>query len=239
MYKAAIFDMDGTILNTITDLTESINHSLSLIGEKHDFTEEEVKLCFGCGIRADMEKSLAMARGCPLNDLEWIGNQIPLSDYHITEEELIGLENLFNPYYASHSRNHTAPYEGIPEVLHTLIGKGIQTAVASNKNDSDVQILSKAIFPGLFTLSIGNSENIRRKPAPDMIHEILDKLHLSKEEAIYIGDSEVDIETARNAGIPCISVAWGFRTEDFLSRHHAERIITSPEEMVKIISDEP
>lgn len=235
MYKAAIFDMDGTILNTIGDLTEAINHSLSLMGEKHDFSEEEVKLCFGCGIRADMEKSLAMARGCPLSRLEWIGNKIPLSDYRITEDELSRLENLFNPYYASHSRNHTAPYEGIPEVLETLIQKGIKTAVASNKNDSDVQVLAKNLFLRLFTLSIGNSENIRRKPAPDMIFKILHTLHIEKEEAIYIGDSEVDIETARNAGIPCLSVTWGFRTVDFLEHHGAEKLIERPDDLLKWI----
>ena len=225
MYKAVIFDMDGTILDTISDLTDSINYALKEIGEKHNLSEDMVKLCFGCGIRADMEKSLALARGCPGEDLEFVGNSIPLFSYHFNEEDVKRLESLFNPYYSSHCRIHTGPYEGIINVLKTLKAHGICTAVASNKNEKDVKLLAENLFPHLFDEVIGNGPELPRKPAPHMIHRILEELSLSPEESVYVGDSEVDIETAKNAGIPCISVSWGFRTVPFLKAHGASFIV--------------
>ena len=235
MYKAVIFDMDGTILNTISDLTAASNYALEQMGRRHDFTEEKIKLCFGCGIDADMEKVLALEGGCPEEELEYIGSSIPFSRYHFSEKDVETLKSFFVPRYAAHCREKTAPYKGIPEVLSALRSHGVLTAVASNKDDRDVQVLAEALFPRLFDRAIGNHKEIRRKPAPDMVLEILKDFHLTPKDAVYIGDSEVDLETAQNSGLPCISVDWGFRTRSFLLAHGAEVIVSSPAELLPLL----
>lgn len=235
MYKAVIFDMDGTILNTISDLTAASNYALEQMGRRHDFTEEKIKLCFGCGIDADMEKVLALEGGCPEEELEYIGSSIPFSRYHFSEKDVETLKSFFVPCYAAHCREKTAPYKGIPEVLSALRSHGVLTAVASNKDDRDVQVLAESLFPRLFDKAMGNHKEIRRKPAPDMVLEILEDFHVPPAEAVYIGDSEVDIETAKNAGLPCISVSWGFRTRPFLLSHEARVIVSSPRELIPLL----
>lgn len=235
MYKAVIFDMDGTILNTISDLTAASNYALEQMGRRHDFTEEKIKLCFGCGIDADMEKVLALEGGCLEEELEYIGSSIPFSRYHFSEKDVETLKSFFVPRYAAHCREKTAPYKGIPEVLSALRSHGVLTAVASNKDDRDVQVLADALFPRLFDRAMGNHKEIRRKPAPDMVLEILEDFHVPPAEAVYIGDSEVDIETAKNAGLPCISVSWGFRTRPFLLSHGARVIVSSPRELIPLL----
>lgn len=235
MYKAVIFDMDGTILNTISDLTAASNYALEQMGRRHDFTEEKIKLCFGCGIDADMEKVLALEGGCPEEELEYIGSSIPFSRYHFSEKDVETLKSFFVPRYAAHCREKTAPYKGIPEVLSALRSHGVLTAVASNKDDRDVQVLADALFPRLFDRAMGNHKEIRRKPAPDMVLEILEDFHVPPAEAVYIGDSEVDIETAKSAGLPCISVSWGFRTAPFLCAHGAEVMVSSPAELLPFL----
>lgn len=235
MYKAVIFDMDGTILNTIGDLTAASNYALEKMGKRHDFPEEKIKLCFGCGIDADMEKVLALEGGCPEEELEYIGSSIPFSHYHFTEKDVKRLKSFFVPRYTAHCREKTAPYEGILEVLSALRSHGILTAVASNKDDQDVQVLARALFPRLFDRAMGNHKEIRRKPAPDMVLAILKDLHVSPAQAVYIGDSEVDLETAKNAGLPCISVDWGFRTRPFLLSHGASVIVSSPRELIPLL----
>lgn len=202
MYKAVIFDMDGTILNTISDLTAASNYALEQMGRRHDFTEEKIKLCFGCGIDADMEKVLALEGGCPEEELEYIGSSIPFSRYHFSEKDVETLKSFFVPRYAAHCREKTAPYKGIPEVLSALRSHGVLTAVASNKDDRDVQVLAESLFPRLFDKAMGNHKEIRRKPAPDMVLEILEDFHVPPAEAVYIGDSEVDIETAKTQAFP-------------------------------------
>jgi phosphoglycolate phosphatase len=233
--KAVIFDMDGTILDTLSDLTAATNYALGKYGERHDFPPFLVGLCYGSGITADMEKCLALARGCIPEDLEFIGNRIPLSAYGFTSEDVKKLEEIFSPYYASHNHIRTAPYKGIPEVLSALRNQGIKTAVASNKNDSDVQTLASSLFPSGFDAVIGNSPSIRRKPSPDMVLAILEKLSISKEEALYVGDTETDFETAQNAGVKCLAVDWGFRTVEFLKGHGAEIIIHEPLEILSYV----
>lgn len=233
MYKIAIFDMDGTILNTLEDLTISTNYALEKMGKRHDFQPDLVRLCYGCAIDADMEKVLAMAAGCPAEDLEYIGNRIPLAQYGFSSEEVQQIKAIFTKHYSAHCHLHSHPYEGIPYVLHGLRRKGIHTAVASNKDDCDVQKLAAAHFDGLFEVTIGNSEKVRRKPDPDMLLRILDTLHLTPADAVYIGDSEVDVQTAKNAGMPCISVSWGFRTKDFLLRHGATTVAENADELLE------
>ena len=233
--EAVIFDMDGTILNTLEDLTISTNYALQKTGRNHDFPADLVKLCYGCGIDGDMEKVLAMEAGCPAEDLEYIGSTIPLSRYGFSDTDVQALKSIFTVYYSAHCHIHTGPYEGIPAVLQALQCQGIRTAVASNKDQGDVKKLADALFPGLFTVTMGNHPAIRRKPAPDMIEQILETMALSKDQALYVGDSEVDIETAQNAGIPCISVDWGFRNRKFLEHHGAPCIVSSAEELLEKI----
>lgn len=233
--QAVIFDMDGTILNTLEDLTISTNYALAQTGRKHDFPSDLVKLCYGCGIDGDMEKVLAMEAGCPAEDLEHVGGSLPLSRFGFSDTEVQELKSIFTVYYSAHCHIHTAPYAGIPEVLHALQSQGLQTAVASNKDEGDVQQLADALFPNLFSVTIGNHPAIRRKPAPDMIEQIVRTLSIPKDSALYVGDSEVDIETARNAGIPCISVDWGFRNQQFLKNHGATCIVSNAEELLETI----
>lgn len=235
MIKAIIFDMDGTVLNTLTDLTICTNYALEQLGYAHDFPADRVKLCYGAGIIADMEKSIAMAKGCTDEDLEFVGNEIPLSHFGFGEKEVLALRDVFSPYYADHSGDHSAPYEGIVDLLKELRNRKIKTAIASNKDESDVVALAEKLFPQLFDRIIGNSPKRNRKPAPDMINDIADEWNLSKEEILYVGDSEVDLETAINANVKFLAVPWGFRTEKFLKDHGAETIIQKAEEILEYV----
>ena len=230
MIKAAVFDMDGTILNTIGDLTDSLNYALVETGHKGGHSEETVKLCFGWAMRLDMIKAIAMAKGFSAKDLELAGNTIPA-----TEEEIDELMDVFTSYYGTHNQIKTKPYSGIPEVIRTLRKKGIRCAVASNKDDEHVQSLSKNLFPGLFDISIGRNPEMAIKPDPEMILSIARHLGIKAKEIVYIGDSEVDIMTGKKGGFPSISVAWGFRTGEFLKNHGAERIAFSPDELIEMI----
>ena len=221
MIKAAVFDMDGTILNTIGDLTDSLNYALVETGHKGGHPEEMVKLCFGWALNLDMIKALAMAKGFSAKDLELAGNKIPVEDIPATEEEINELMRVFTSYYGSHNQIKTNPYSDIP--------------VASNKDDDHVQILSKKLFPGLFDISIGRNPKMAIKPDPEMILSIARRLGIKAKEIVYIGDSEVDIITGKKGGFPSISVAWGFRTGEFLKNHGAERIAFSPDELIEMI----
>lgn len=150
MYQAVLFDMDGTILNTITDLTICTNYALSQLGKPHEFPAELVKLCYGCGIEADMQKALAMAAGCAGEDLEYIENPTPLSSYGLTAQDTARLQSIFVPYYSAHCHLHSTPYDGIPALLSALRKRGIRTAVASNKDEADVAKLAAMHFPRSF-----------------------------------------------------------------------------------------
>ena len=211
-YQLVIFDLDGTILNTLEDLYFSVNHAL----QKSGFalrTLEEVRQFVGNGIRKLIER--AVPSGCSENQI----NQVHAD---------------FTAYYAVHCADHTRPYEGISELLSTLRKTGIKTAVVSNKADYAVQILCQDYFPGLFDAITGEREGIRRKPAPDSVLSILNALQISPQQAIYVGDSDVDIQTAKNAGLACISVCWGFRDKEFLIRNGAQHLILHPEELLSI-----
>ena len=235
MIKAAVFDMDGTILNTIGDLTDSLNYALVETGHKGGHSEKIVKLCFGWAMHLDMIKAIAMAKGFSAKDLELAGNTIPVEDIPATKEEIDELMDVFTSYYGTHNQIKTKPYSGIPEVIRTLRKKGIRCAVASNKDDEHVQSLSKNLFPGLFDISIGRNSKMAIKPDPEMILSIAHHLGIKAKEIVYIGDSEVDIMTGKKGGFPSISVAWGFRTGEFLKNHGAERIADTPEDIIEII----
>ena len=202
-YALAVFDLDGTILDTGEDLNASLNHVL----RKYGLPERSVadtKRFLGNGIRRLIE--LGAGEGVPAATLDAM-----FAD--------------FKTHYAAHCLDKTRPYEGIPALLASLRDGGVKIAVVSNKADFAVRELVERFFPGLFDYAVGEREGVRRKPAPDAVDEVLRALSVPRERAVYIGDSEVDIATARNAGLPCISVAWGFRDEAALRAAGAEQIV--------------
>lgn len=208
-YKLAVFDMDGTILYTLQDLTDGLNHAL----RKNGFPEKkltEVRSFVGNGIRHEVECS------------------VPAD----TKKEMIQkVYEDFNAWYEVHCFDHTKPYEGILSLLQDLRKAGMKTAVVSNKGDYAVQELDRKFFQGLLDCGVGEKENIARKPAPDTVNEVLKELQISKTDAVYIGDSKVDLRTAENAGMPCIIVTWGYRDEEDLRKQGAQTIVRTVEEL--------
>ncbi|MCI5945465.1 MAG: HAD family hydrolase [Oscillospiraceae bacterium] len=213
MYKLAVFDMDGTILDTLEDLKDSTNFALEKCGYPTR-TYDEVRRFVGNGIRKLIER--AVPEG-------------------LTVEQIDRVHEVFTEHYKVHCADKTKAYDGIKPLLEKLRANGVKTAVVSNKADYGVQELCKEYFDGLFDYAIGEREGIRRKPAPDSVNEALRVLGMSKSEAVYIGDSDVDFETAKNAELPCISVLWGFRDEEFLREKGATLFVHDPAEIYDII----
>lgn len=213
--KIVIFDMDGTLLNTLEDLMISTNYALSQFNYT-THTIEEVRFFVGNGVAKLIE--LAIPNG--LNN----------SNYEKCLE-------IFKEHYEKNMCNHTTIYNGILELLKHLKEKNIKTAVVSNKFDLAVKELSRKYFRDLIDIAIGENEKagIKKKPAPDTVFEVLNLMNLKPEEAIYIGDSDVDIMTAKNSNLPCISVTWGFRDREFLIKNKAEIIIDKPEDILQYI----
>lgn len=234
-YQAAIFDMDGTILDTIEDLKDALNYSMARFGHRADFAAQETCLFFGGGARVAVTRALAAEAGWSDKDILKIGTPEEPTGPVTDEETIQEILDFYKSYYAAHADIKTGPYPGIPQLLQRLAQLGVSTAVISNKPDPAVQSLCRDYFPDLFSYSAGEIAGIPRKPAPDMIHAALDKLGASPEETVYIGDSEVDIETARNAGLDCICVDWGFRTRDYLISSGAARIVSTCDELLERI----
>ena len=212
-YKLVIFDLDGTILNTLEDLADATNYALG----KHGCplrTIEEVRRFVGNGIRKLIERAVPAG---------------------MTEQEIDGVHQTFSDYYQQHCADKTCPYEGILPLLQRLRAAGCLTAVVSNKADVAVQPLCRQYYEGLFDYAVGEREGIRRKPAPDAVLEVLRRLEVDAADAIYIGDSEVDIQTAANAGLDCIVVTWGFRDRAYLEGQGGRRFVDSPEEIDDIV----
>lgn len=207
--KLAIFDMDGTILDTLGDLCDSLNYVLAKQGYPVR-TLDEVRSFVGNGIAKLIER--AVPCDC-------------------TKEQTLGVYEEFIPYYREHCAEKTKPYDGIVKLLSDLKQNGIWLAVVSNKADAAVQDLCKQYFKGLFDIAVGECPGMEKKPAPDAVNLVLDKLHISREEAVYIGDSEVDIATAVNSGLQLCVVDWGFRDVDFLKAHGAKRIFSDTESL--------
>lgn len=209
-YELIIFDLDGTILDTLEDLADSTNYALEVNGFPTR-TIDEVRQFVGNGIAKLIERAV------PENT-------------ELKKRELV-LE-AFKKHYKLHCADKTKPYDGTMQALNSLRREGVLTAVVSNKADFAVQSLCKDYFPDLFDYVVGEREGIRRKPYPDSVLEVLEKLQVQKEKALYVGDSEVDIQTAVNAGISIASVGWGFRTEGFLKEHGASNVFNSMEELM-------
>ncbi len=212
-YELVVFDMDGTILDTLEDLADSVNRVL----ERFQYparTLEEVRRFVGNGRRKLLERALPA---------------------EVSEEEAERIFQEFTSYYQAHCAQKTRPYQGIPRLLETLRASGCRTAVVSNKADPAVRELCARFFPGLFDAMSGERDGVGRKPAPDMVDAILGELSVPRERAVYVGDSEVDIATARNAGLACVSVSWGFREKEFLRAQGAERIADTPGELEALL----
>ncbi len=236
IYSTAVFDMDGTVLNPLGDLTDAINYAMAETGHRHDYTQDLVRQFFGSGVTVAIIRALATEQGTAPEDLLQVGTDHDNISGSIDAGEVKRIQEIYVPYYAAHCNDKTGPYDGIPEVLRALHAAGVKTAVVSNKPDIAVQTLVKELFDGLFDLSIGEMDGVRRKPAPDMTDKALRELGCTdKKKAVYIGDSEIDMQTAVNAGLDCISVDWGFRGRKFLEDNHASRIVSRPEELLPLI----
>ena len=230
--KLVAFDMDGTVLDTLRDLTDSVNHVLVSHGLPAR-TADEVRQFVGNGARRLVEQAVGEGTACSENMDQHprgigpaSGDQCPWG-----AGSLDTLLDEFREYYRAHSAIHTKPYPGIPELLRALRAAGIRTAVVSNKPDAATKLLAEQYFPGLFDIALGERDGMRRKPAPDMLEYVMRELGVMAEETVYVGDADTDIETARAAGVPCYSVTWGFRDEAFLTEHGATRLIHTPEEL--------
>lgn len=208
-YKLVIFDLDGTILDTLEDLRNSVNFALknNILPER---TTEEIRRFVGNGIR------LLIERAVPEN-----------TDSAVTEKVFSD----FRDHYAVHNMDNTKPYDGIYTLLENIRIENVKTAVVSNKADFAVQKLIKLLFDGSFDFVLGERADINKKPAPDMVNEAIKQCGVTSEESVYVGDSEVDIETAKNSGIDCIIVDWGFREREFLIKNGAEKTVSSTEEL--------
>ncbi len=234
-YTAAIFDMDGTVLDTVGDLTDSLNYVMRKLGHKSDYTTDEAKCFFGSGVGVAVTRALAVEAGHSLDELEQVGTDHDEITPTISSAEVERVVELFRPHYAEHCDIKTGAYPGIMDLLADLKLAGVACAVVSNKPDPAVQRLAAEIFDGMFDLSVGEQEGLRRKPAPDMVRRALAGLGVIPEQSVYIGDSEIDLQTAENSGMDCIAVAWGFRGESFLAEHGAQMIVHEASEVGDII----
>lgn len=209
--RYAIFDLDGTLLDTLDDLTDSMNYMLG----KHNFplrTRDEVRNFVGNGVRKLVERAVP-------------------NDYKEDDEFIDKFYNDFSLYYNSHSDIKTSPYPGTLDMLDKLLENGFDIAIVSNKIDSAVKDLSMKFFGERIKAAIGEKPSIRHKPEPDMVFMAMEKMDADKGNSIYIGDSEVDIQTAKNSGIPCISVLWGFKDREFLEMSGASILVDSMESL--------
>lgn len=214
MTSTYIFDLDGTLLNTITDLANSVNYALqSLSYPTHSI--DEVRMMVGNGVGKLIRR--AVPEGT-------------------SEDEIAKVLAAFRAHYLEHSQDNTEPYEGIIDLLISLKKEGKKIAVVSNKFDKATKNLCVKYFPNLIDIALGEDEanGIHKKPAPDMVFKAMRELGSVPEECVYIGDSDVDIDTARNAGIPCISVLWGFRSKEFLDAHGSTSYAYTPYSIINL-----
>jgi len=210
-YKYAVFDLDGTILDTAEDLADSVNHALLL----HGFplrSLDEVKLFIGNGV------SNLISRAVPEG---------------ITDQQFSDVFSAFRNHYATNMINKTAPFPGIKELLLELKKREVKVSIASNKYQKGVEELCERYFPGLYTAAFGEREGVKRKPDPSIIFSAMERMGANAKETIYIGDSEVDSETAKNAGIDFIGVSWGLRPKSLLIDSGAVTVVDNTEQLLE------
>lgn len=212
-YQLVIFDMDGTILNTLGDLTDSMNHVLAANGYPTK-PESEVRGYLGNGLRALSD--LCLPAGTPADVAQRVFEQL-------------------RDYYSDHCAIRTCAYDGIMPLIRRLKEAGVKVAVVSNKIDEAVQELCVSYFESIFDYAIGERPGMRKKPAPDPVNAVLHDMGFERGQAVYVGDTEVDIQTAKNAGMDCIAVDWGFRARDYISTLGAEYLVSDPAEIADIV----
>lgn len=208
-YDAVIFDLDGTLTNTLEDLKDSVNYALKSFG----FPErniDEIRSFVGNGVR------------------RLICLSVPSGTSGETCEECL---SIFKEYYKEHSADKTVPYDGIYALLENLKLHKVKSAVVTNKMNEAAQAIVKHFFDGLIDVTVGQLDGVAQKPEPDGVYAALKALGVSKKNAVYVGDSEVDCLTAKNAGLPCVGVTWGFRSRQTLAENGAQFIIDRPEEL--------
>lgn len=217
MKHAVIFDLDGTLLNTLGDLRAATNHALEVRGlPPHSM--EEIRQFIGNGIR------LLICRAMPEGT---------------TEAEIDAALDDFKAYYAAHIHDRTVPYDGIPQLLTALRKRGIQVAVLSNKIDSASQQLIEYFFPGKTDVVFGEHVGVPRKPDPTSCRMVMQQLGVQPEQVLYVGDSGTDMQTAKNAGLYAVGVTWGFRSKEVLLKYGADVLVHQPEQILQILdSDE-
>ncbi len=211
--KGILFDLDGTLLDTLDDLTAAVNVALGEFGYPLR-TKAEVRRFVGNGVRRLMEQ--AVPAGTSSQDFEPCFERM-------------------RSYYAGHNAEKTAPYEGVLALLQTLKERGIPMALVSNKPDGPVAQLADIHFPGIFSVTVGDQPGLERKPAPDMPLLALERLGLQREDVVYVGDSDVDFRTARNTGVPIVSVSWGFRDREVLEALGPDYLIDRPEQLLELV----
>lgn len=213
MTNTVIFDLDGTLLNTLDDLADSVNYALSKFGLPVRQIAE-IRNFVGNGVEKLIERAV---------------------EGRLSESEEKDCLIVFKQHYSQNMNNKTKPYEGIMNLIRQLLERNYHIAIVSNKFDSAVKELNVTYFEGLFPVAIGESETIAKKPAPDSVYEALIQLNVTGESAIYVGDSDVDVMTAHNAGLPCVGVTWGFRDRELLMSMGVEYMIESPLELLAVL----
>ena len=212
-YKAIIFDLDGTLTDTLEDLFLSTNYALRSCGLPQRGIDE-VRRFVGNGVKKLIER--AVPEGTEPRMLE-------------------KCFETFHAHYIIHCQDHTRLYPGVASLLTALHAKGYRMAVVSNKIQEGVTELAHTFFRGVIDTAIGEQPGIPRKPAPDMVQAAMAQLGVDASEAVYVGDSDVDLQTAANAGLPCISVLWGFRNRDFLVAHGATTFAETPQDILTLV----
>ncbi len=212
-YKAVVFDLDGTLTNTLTDLMNSTNHALSQMGWPVR-SRTEIRQMVGNGVRKLIER--AVPEGVE------------------AEQEALCFDH-FKAHYLIHCQDHTAIYPGVAELLRELHAEGVRMAIVSNKLQAGVDELYQRFFQDTVAVAVGERPGLARKPEPDMVHLALQALGVSPQEAVYVGDSDVDLQTASRSGLPCISVLWGFRDRPFLEAHGATCLVEKPSQIPPLL----
>lgn len=211
--KYIIFDMDGTLLDSLTDLQNTLNYCFEKVGFPKR-TYQEVCSFVGNGLKKLIERAVPQGT---------------------TDEKTDEILAMFKKHYMVHCADFTAPYEGILEMLAALKEKGYKMAIVSNKADEALKVLSGQFFGEYIDVAIGERQGMNKKPAPDLVYLAMEELGANKEHTVYVGDSEVDYQTAANSGLKCISVLWGFRDRELLESYGADCFASSPQDVVKML----
>ncbi len=208
-FSTVIFDLDGTLLNTLDDLAASVNYALEGCGYPRR-TVDEVRRFIGNGVEKLIERAVPK---------------------DIDKKDLKECLDIFKTHYNNNMNNQTRPYSGIMELLESLKSKSIKMAVVSNKMDEAVKVLCEEEFKGFIQVAIGSSEGVAKKPAPDSVYKALAELDSKEDDTIFVGDSEVDIKTAKNAKVTSVGVTWGFRDREILEAEGADFIMENPKDL--------